>query len=138
MIRRWAARIHNSVTTWGTPLSSKPVFACTFEDIKIIKSRGVAQIICEVALEKADEALATLGGIPIPGKSRWVAIAALIPDVANREEHRSNDQVVGVNEGPPNRLGPVLEGDAPVPVPLTAPVWASASESRRDGPSPNT
>lgn len=47
----------------------------TFSDLKIIRTRKVAQIICEVPLEQANHALDILGGVPMPDRERWVGIA---------------------------------------------------------------
>jgi len=48
-----------------------------FADFKLIKTRRVCQIVIEVALEEADAALETLGGLPRPDQERWVALARL-------------------------------------------------------------
>lgn len=60
-----------------TASTTKPIFPATFEDIRTVKTRGSVQFVFEVPIERADEALSILGGIPVPGKSRWVAIAPL-------------------------------------------------------------
>lgn len=52
----------------------------SFADFKIIKSRGVCQIVIEVDLRNADVALATLGGVPQPESERPVAVARLNVD----------------------------------------------------------
>ncbi len=49
----------------------------TFADLKIIKTRKLAQFIIEIPIEKADEALRALGGIPMSDQERWVAIARI-------------------------------------------------------------
>lgn len=49
----------------------------TFSDLRIIKGRKQAQLILEVPIEEADNALAALGGIPQPHSDRWVAVARL-------------------------------------------------------------
>lgn len=53
------------------------VFQATFADFRIVKGRKVAQVVVEVPLEAADNALAMLGGLPQPDKDRWVAVARL-------------------------------------------------------------
>lgn len=53
------------------------VTQATFADFRLIKGRKVAQLVFEVAIEKADEALAALGGLPQPAEEKWVAIARL-------------------------------------------------------------
>lgn len=52
-------------------------FKASFADFRLIKGRKVAQVIVEVPLEEADNALAALGGLPRPDVDRWVAVARL-------------------------------------------------------------
>ena len=56
-----------------------------FSEIQIIKSRSVMVLKCEVPLEVADKVLAALGGIPIPGEERWLALARIMPPDARPE-----------------------------------------------------
>jgi predicted metalloenzyme YecM len=49
----------------------------TFADFRLIKGRKVCQIVIEVPIEQADQALAALGGLPQPATEAWVAIARL-------------------------------------------------------------
>jgi len=49
----------------------------TFSDFRLIKGRKVAQIVIEVAIEQADNALLALGGLPRSDDERWCAIARL-------------------------------------------------------------
>jgi hypothetical protein len=49
----------------------------TFADFRLIKGRKVCQIVIEVPIEQADQALAALGGIPQPQSDHWVAVARL-------------------------------------------------------------
>lgn len=51
----------------------------TLVDVKIVRTRSVVQLVTELPIEEANAALETLGGIPIPGKEPWVAIARLNP-----------------------------------------------------------
>jgi len=51
--------------------------SATFSDFRIVKGRKVAQLVLEVPLEKANSALAALGGIPQPATETWVAVARL-------------------------------------------------------------
>jgi hypothetical protein len=61
---------------------SKPAaLSGTFSDFRIVRGRKVAQILVEIPVERADEALRVLGGIPQPHTERWVAIARLEPDM---------------------------------------------------------
>ena len=54
--------------------------AGVFSDFKLIKTRSCVQIVVEVPIEKADEALGALGGLPQASKERWVGIAPLTAD----------------------------------------------------------
>jgi predicted metalloenzyme YecM len=49
----------------------------TFADFRLIKGRKVCQIVIEVPIEQADQAIAALGGLPQPATEAWVAIARL-------------------------------------------------------------
>jgi hypothetical protein len=51
--------------------------AGTFADFRIIKGRKVCALVIEVPLEKADEALRVLGGLPNPSEEKWVGLALL-------------------------------------------------------------
>jgi hypothetical protein len=56
------------------------VTAGCFSDFKLVKTRKVAQFVIELPLERADEALELLGGLPRPDREVWVAIARLKSD----------------------------------------------------------
>ena len=49
----------------------------TFSDFRLVKGRKVAQLVFEVPIEGADDALETLGGVPRMDKEAWVGIARL-------------------------------------------------------------
>jgi hypothetical protein len=49
----------------------------TFADFKIIRTRKLVQIIVELPIEQADEALRVLGGLPRPDQDQWLAVARL-------------------------------------------------------------
>jgi hypothetical protein len=49
----------------------------TFSTLRVIKTRSVAVLEIEVPLERMNDALTALGGIPLPGKEPWVAVALL-------------------------------------------------------------
>ncbi len=57
-----------------------------FSDFKLVKTRGVAQFIIEMPIEKGMEALVALGGIPIPKAESWVAVARLDETVVGDDE----------------------------------------------------
>ena len=50
----------------------------TFADIRPVKTRSVCQLIIEIPIEQANQALAVLGGMPIPGQEAHVALARLV------------------------------------------------------------
>lgn len=49
----------------------------TFADFKTVKTRGVCQLIIEVPIEAADNALTLLGGVPQAKAEQWVGIAPI-------------------------------------------------------------
>lgn len=56
---------------------SKPAaVAGSYADLKLIKSRSVAQLVIEIPIEQAEQAVAAFG-IPQPGKEVAVAVALL-------------------------------------------------------------
>lgn len=60
-------------------MTAPAAFKATFSDFRLVKGRKVAQIVVEVPIEEADNALKALGGIPRPDLERWVAVARLSP-----------------------------------------------------------
>lgn len=52
-------------------------FKATYSDWKLIKTRGVVQVVMEVPVSESDAAYEILGGMPVHGKERWFGIAAL-------------------------------------------------------------
>ena len=60
----------------------------TFSDFRIVKGRKVAQLVFEVPLEGADDALASLGGLPQPAAERWCGIARLTEEAAAKPDAR--------------------------------------------------
>jgi hypothetical protein len=67
----------------------------TFADFRLIKGRKCAQIVIEVPIEQADQALAALGGLPQPTTEAWVAVARLNgvekPEPEPKEKRRWED-----------------------------------------------
>lgn len=53
------------------------IIQATYSDLKVVKTRRVAQLIFEIPLEQFNEAMAVLGGAPLPDSEVWVAIARL-------------------------------------------------------------
>lgn len=62
-------------------------FKATYSDWKLVKTRGVIQIVFEVPLAEADSAYEILGGMPAYGKERWFGIAAI--KAPQQEEDRA-------------------------------------------------
>lgn len=52
----------------------------TFSDFRTVKTRSTAQLVFEIPIDQADEALRLLGGIPQPGTERWAGIALAAMD----------------------------------------------------------
>lgn len=52
-------------------------FRGTYSDWKLVKTRGVIQVVFEIPLADADAAYDVLGGMPDGAKERWFGIAAL-------------------------------------------------------------
>jgi hypothetical protein len=67
----------------------------TFSDFRLIKGRKQAQLVLEIPIEEADNALAALGGIPQPQSDHWVAVARLNgvakPEPELKEKRRWED-----------------------------------------------
>lgn len=56
---------------------SASAFKATYSDWRLVKSRGVVQVVMEVPLADADKAYEILGGMPNPGSEQWFGIAAI-------------------------------------------------------------
>ena len=52
-------------------------FKATYSDWKLIKTRGVVQVVMEVPLSEADAAYQILGGMPDFSSERWFGVAPL-------------------------------------------------------------
>lgn len=55
-----------------------------YSDVKLVKTRKVFQLIFEVPIEEADNALRVLGGMPRPDAETWVGIAPITEETATR------------------------------------------------------
>ena len=55
-------------------------FRATYSDMKLVKTRQVAQLIFEIPLAEFDAAYEVLGGMPNPSNERWFGIAAIKPE----------------------------------------------------------
>lgn len=54
-------------------------FKAAYSDWKLIKTRGVVQVVMEIPLAEADAAYDVLGGMPNPANEVWFGIAAIDP-----------------------------------------------------------
>lgn len=67
-------------------------FRGTYADWKLVKTRGVIQVIFEVPLADSDAAYDVLGGMPDGSKERWFGIAALRTPQEEAAESRQDQQ----------------------------------------------
>lgn len=71
---------------------NKPAaFRASFSDLKLVKTRQIAQLIFEIPLAEFDLAYDVLGGLPNPASEQWFAIAPIDlakPDVKPKREWR--------------------------------------------------
>ncbi len=58
-------------------MTAAAVIPATFSDWKLIKTRGVVQLVFEIPIENADAAYQVVGGMPNAATERWFAIARL-------------------------------------------------------------
>lgn len=58
-------------------MSGPMAFRGTYADWKLVKTRGVVQVILEIPLADSDAAYAVLGGMPNPAQENWFAVAPL-------------------------------------------------------------
>lgn len=61
-------------------MSDAAIIRGVFVDLRTLPSRSIARVTIEIPIEAANDALAKLGGFPLPGETRWVAVARLVPD----------------------------------------------------------
>ncbi len=58
-------------------MKSPAAFRASYSDMKLVKTRQVAQLIFEIPLADFDAAYEVLGGMPNPANERWFGIAAI-------------------------------------------------------------
>lgn len=61
-------------------------FKATYADWKVVKTRGVVQVVLEVPLSEEGAAYKALGGMPNPAEERWFGIARLNPEQKGEAE----------------------------------------------------
>jgi hypothetical protein len=71
-------------------MTEQAVISGSYADFKIIKSRGVAQIVIEVPIEQAEKAIAAFG-LPVGGSEIHVAVARLAVGSTDTAGHHSPD-----------------------------------------------
>lgn len=76
-------------------------FRATFSDMKLVKTRQVAQLIFEIPIEEFDAAYEILGGMPVPSKERWFGIAAIKPPAQQEEARAAPRPSARPNSHPP-------------------------------------
>lgn len=74
---------------------SDAAFQATYSDLKVIKSRKVAQVILEVPLEQANHAMEVLGGLPRPDAETWVAVARLVKEADSPPDSKPKEKTEG-------------------------------------------
>lgn len=78
-------------------MNSPAAFKATYSDWKLVKTRGVVQVIFEVPLADSDAAYEILGGMPNQSNERWFGIAALKSQQEEAPESRQ-DQAASPND----------------------------------------
>lgn len=101
---------------------SKPAaFRAVYSDFKLVKTRGVIQVIFELPVEQSDAAYEVLGGMPVAGKERWFGIAAIKPETeVMSPDHESNSK-------------PATRPDQEPPRPDRAKRWNDLNPSQQAG-----
>jgi hypothetical protein len=76
-------------------------FKATYSDWKLIKTRGVVQVVMEVPLSEADAAYQILGGMPDFSSERWFGIAPLKNPPAEKESSKAPAEPQSATDKPP-------------------------------------
>lgn len=75
-------------------MNASAAIQASYADFRLVKSRKVVQLVFEVPLEKANEAIGVLGGMPDPAAEVWVAVARLQSETKHTEKpKRTFDQM---------------------------------------------
>lgn len=88
-------------------MKNAAAFRACYSDFKLVKTRGVVQLVFEVPLSEADAAYQVVGGMPDPGADRWFAIARLN---------------TGADSDPLPPVAPVREADVSGPPSASRPI----------------
>jgi hypothetical protein len=81
-------------------MSNPGAFKASYSDWKLIKTRGVVQIVLEVPLEASGAAYDVLGGMPNAAKEIWCAVALLKPEGGDQPEHGGNARTAKLDTAP--------------------------------------
>jgi hypothetical protein len=103
-------------------MTAVAAFRATYTDWKLVRTRSVVQIVFELPVEKADEAYATLGGMPTPGAETWCAIARL------NEGENTGQQAHETSPTPR-----AAEPDSPTPPPAQSRSWHKLLPAQQAG-----
>jgi hypothetical protein len=76
----------------GHRMTEPLAFRATYSDWKLVKTRGVVQIVMEVPIAEYRAALDVLGGMPDPGRENWFAVAPLKTPQTEKEIEPSNSR----------------------------------------------
>lgn len=76
-------------------------FKATYSDWKLIKTRGVVQVVMEVPLSEADAAYQILGGMPDFSHERWFGVAPLKNPPAEKESSKAPAEPQPATDKPP-------------------------------------
>jgi hypothetical protein len=68
-------------------MNQPAAFSASYSDWKLIKTRGVVQVVMEIPLADADTAYNVLGGMPDVARENWFAIAPLKLPRAEKENN---------------------------------------------------
>src|SRR3990167_4487377 len=81
-------------------MTQPAAFRATYADWKLIKTRGVVQVIFEVPLADHDAAYDVLGGMPNPANEVWFGIAPLQTGKEAMPNHPQHNQPVDARPQP--------------------------------------
>ena len=84
----------------------------TFSDFRIVKGRKVCQLVFELPIEAADEALKALGGLPQPATERWFGIARLTEEAVRKDDAKARYQQASEGEQAVTRAALLCEDPA--------------------------
>lgn len=77
-------------------MTDAAVITGTFADCRTVKTRSTLQLVIEIPIEDADQALKVLGGVPQPGKEQHVAVARLNARAEPKAKKGSLAQQAGI------------------------------------------